>query len=219
MRFAHLAPFALFAAVQAHFTLNFPDPRGAFVEDDEPTFCDGYAHASSNRSSFPLSGGFVKITSEHPSWTLGVLLSTQSDPNSFEAFRSNGNDQLARNYASGSGEGDFCIPLDLSSAGISGVQNAANVTIQLVFNGGDGSLFQCADLIISDSFTTNESCSNGTDSSSSSTASSTASGTSAAASSSASASASSSSSGAVHVSSAGFFAPALLGTVGALLAL
>lgn len=30
---------SLVAAVNAHFQLQFPTPRGVFVEDDEPTFC------------------------------------------------------------------------------------------------------------------------------------------------------------------------------------
>ncbi len=31
---------AVFASVaSAHFQLQFPDPRGAFNEDNEPTFC------------------------------------------------------------------------------------------------------------------------------------------------------------------------------------
>jgi hypothetical protein len=77
-------------------------------------------------------------------WILvGILLSTAQDPTSFDNFtNSSGQQQLARNFASASGTGSFCIPLNLSSTGISGVADGANVTIQLVFNGGDGSLYQ-----------------------------------------------------------------------------
>lgn len=65
------------------------------------------------------------------------------DPTSFNNFtNSSGGQQLARNFASGSGAGGFCIPLDLSNTGISGVSDGANVTIQLVYNGGDGNLYQ-----------------------------------------------------------------------------
>jgi hypothetical protein len=65
------------------------------------------------------------------------------DPTSFNNFtNSSGGQQLAGNFASGSGAGGFCIPLDLSNTGISGVSDGANVTIQLVFNGGDGNLYQ-----------------------------------------------------------------------------
>jgi hypothetical protein len=64
------------------------------------------------------------------------------NPKSFDDFNSSTGEQIARNFASASGAGDFCIPLNLSSTGISGVADGANVTIQLVFNGGDGSLYQ-----------------------------------------------------------------------------
>lgn len=77
---------------------------------------------------------------------VGVLISTVQNPVSFDNFTANdtssGADQFARNFASGTGEGTFCIPLDLSSIGVSGVQDGANVTIQIVFDGGDGNLFQ-----------------------------------------------------------------------------
>jgi hypothetical protein len=71
------------------------------------------------------------------------LLSTDQDPTSFDNFtNSTGGQQLARNFATGAGEGGVCIPLNLSASGISGVTNGANVTIQLLYNGGDGSLYQ-----------------------------------------------------------------------------
>ncbi len=49
---------------------------------------------------------------------------------------------MARNFAKATGAGGFCIPLDLSNTGISGVSSGANVTLQFVFNGGDGNLYQ-----------------------------------------------------------------------------
>jgi hypothetical protein len=65
------------------------------------------------------------------------------DPTSFDNFTTtSGQQQLARDFASASGEGGFCIPLPLNNTGISAVQSGANVTIQLVFNGGDGTLYQ-----------------------------------------------------------------------------
>ncbi|KAH9006004.1 hypothetical protein EDB86DRAFT_3061712 [Lactarius hatsudake] len=162
-----LATFALLAGVvtvvNAHFQVSYPPPRGPFDEDNEVNFCDNYVNAVSNRSEFPLSGGFVTLNSEHTSWSLAILLSTVQDPTSFNNFTtSSGQQQFARNFASGSGEGGFCIPLDLNNTGISGVQNNANVTIQFLFNGGDGSLYQCADLTL-------VSCSNGTSTGTSST--------------------------------------------------
>lgn len=44
MRFASAVFFSgLLAAVSAHFQLQYPPPRGDFVEDDEPTFCGTYS--------------------------------------------------------------------------------------------------------------------------------------------------------------------------------
>ena len=84
--FAALASFAI--GVSAHFQLQYPEPRGPFVEDDEPKFCgmlnltsheqcrtdcfglvDNYVNAVSNRTAFPLSGGYIILNSEHTSWT------------------------------------------------------------------------------------------------------------------------------------------------------
>ena len=40
MRFAaSILSSVLVTAVSAHFQLQYPPPRGVFVEDDEPTFC------------------------------------------------------------------------------------------------------------------------------------------------------------------------------------
>ncbi|KAI0048433.1 hypothetical protein FA95DRAFT_1076790 [Auriscalpium vulgare] len=173
MRFAVAAVLAGVATVaQAHFQLQFPEPRGPFVEDDEPTFCDGYAQAVSNRTTFPLSGGFFTLNSEHPTWNVAVLISTAQDPASFNDFNNaTGGNQLAKNFVSAQGEGVFCLPLDLSHTGVSGVADGANVTIQVLFNGGDGSLYQCADLTLSSTASISAACSNGTSSSSSASAS------------------------------------------------
>ncbi|KAI0296594.1 hypothetical protein BC826DRAFT_908206 [Russula brevipes] len=165
MRFAALTLLiAAITVVNAHFQMAFPPPRGPFDEENEVNFCDNYVNAA-NRTEFPLSGGFVTLTSEHVSWSLAILLSTVQNPTSFDNFTgSSGQQQFARNFSSASGAGDFCIPLNLSDTGISGVADSANVTIQLVFNGGDGSLYQCADLTLSSNFSipSNISCSNST---------------------------------------------------------
>ncbi|KAF7789860.1 hypothetical protein EIP86_000808 [Pleurotus ostreatoroseus] len=58
----------LCAVVSAHFQLQYPPPRGVFVEKDEVTFCDNYATAVDNRTTFPLNNGFISLNSEHPLW-------------------------------------------------------------------------------------------------------------------------------------------------------
>ncbi|KAI0670114.1 hypothetical protein C8Q78DRAFT_976624 [Trametes maxima] len=166
MRFATaLFMSGLLTAVSAHFQLQYPAPRGAFVEDEEPTFCDGYANAVSNRTVFPTKGGKISLNSEHPQWTLGGIIATVQNPNSFDNFKENGNFQYVVPFFKTSGEGGFCFPLDLASQNISGVKDGANVTLQFIFDGGDGQLYQCADVTLSDSATVPDSvtCKNATD--------------------------------------------------------
>ncbi|KAG5648155.1 hypothetical protein DXG03_006109 [Asterophora parasitica] len=140
-RYLALLVLALAAVVNAHFQLQYPPPRGVFVEDDEPNFCDGYKTPASNRSEFPLTGGFFTLNSEHPKWTAGVLVSGSQDPTSFSNFS-----QLVPFFQT-EGEGIFCIPLDFSAnANGTALKNGQNVTIQIVYSGGDGNLYQVRSL-------------------------------------------------------------------------
>ncbi|KAG5650441.1 hypothetical protein H0H81_012265 [Sphagnurus paluster] len=161
-RYLALLMLALAAVVNAHFQLQYPPPRGVFVEDNEPTFCDGYNTPASNRSIFPLTGGFFTMNSEHPQWTAGVIIATTQDPTSFNNFTQ------AKPFFQETGEGIFCIPLNFAdNSNTTSLQDGQNITIQIVFDGGDGNLYQCADLTLSSSFTipSNVTCSNATASS------------------------------------------------------
>jgi len=135
----------------AHFSVNFPAVWGPFNEDNEPQFCDGYTQPG-NRSLFPLTNGFIVWEGEHPSWTVGVLLSTTASPSSFGDFHtSSGADQLVVGYFQGTGT-TGCVSVKPNGAGIPGVQNGANVTLQMVFDGGDGKLYQCMDVTLDDGY-------------------------------------------------------------------
>ncbi|KAI6045123.1 hypothetical protein EDC04DRAFT_2638572 [Pisolithus marmoratus] len=149
MQLAALLPLVLAAVAHAHFQLQYPVPRGPFVEDQEPTFCDGYTNAVSNRTVFPLANSVINLNSEHPQWTVGVIVSTKQDPTSFSDFNSSSGYQTVVQYFQTSGEGQYCFPIDLAASGVSGIQDGANVTIQVVYNGGDDTLYQCADLTLS----------------------------------------------------------------------
>ncbi|KAJ7630708.1 hypothetical protein FB45DRAFT_916328 [Roridomyces roridus] len=153
---------SLVALANAHFQMMFPPPRGPFVEDDEPNVCDGYSKVV-NRTVFPLTGGFYTLNSEHASWVVGVTLSTAAAPDAFTDFTG------ITNFVKASGEGTFCLPLDLSKTNATGLQDGMNVTLEIVFDGGDGELFQCVDLTLSSNASfSNIACSNGTSSSSAS---------------------------------------------------
>ncbi|KAF9042094.1 hypothetical protein BJ165DRAFT_1327426, partial [Panaeolus papilionaceus] len=157
----------LFASANAHFRLLYPGPRGAFVAADEPKFCGGHTDVTTNRTVFPLSGGIFSVRAGHPGWTAGVIISTVSNPNNFDNFTANGQQQLVRGFAHEDNAGTFCMPLNISAANIPGVGDGSNVTIQVVFEGGDGNLYQCADLTLSANLTSvsDFTCENATDSS------------------------------------------------------
>jgi hypothetical protein len=162
MRSALYTIALLAATANAHFQLQFPPPRGVFNEDNEPNLCDGYLTPAANRTEFPLSGGFFTLNSEHPSWTAGVQISTNANPQSFDNF------QLVNNFFQVKGEGAFCIPLDFKTSNATSLTAGQNVTIQVVFSGGDGQLYQCADLTLADNFNISSSvaCTNATGSAS-----------------------------------------------------
>ncbi|KAI0082232.1 hypothetical protein K474DRAFT_1703238 [Panus rudis PR-1116 ss-1] len=151
------------ASASAHFQLQYPPARGAFVANQEVNFY-GYTQAAENRTQFPLSGGFVSIDSHHPKYTVGIIVSTAQNPTSFDNF------STAVNFFSNESEGPLCFPINLNSTGIDGIRDGANVTIQVVFDGGDDKLYQCSDVTLSNNFTvpSNVTCSNSTESSHSS---------------------------------------------------
>jgi hypothetical protein len=70
------------------------------------------------------------------------MLSTAPSPTSFDDFHtSSGADQLVVNYFQGTGTSG-CVRVMPNAAGIPGIQNGSNVTLQMVFDGGDGKLYQ-----------------------------------------------------------------------------
>ncbi|KAK0473204.1 hypothetical protein IW261DRAFT_704433 [Armillaria novae-zelandiae] len=181
MKFFLLAA-VLASVASAHFQLQFPDPRGTFDEDNEPTFCDGYTSVAQNRTEFPLNSGFFSLNSEHPSWTgtaqsrsiydlinirnsAAVYLSTSSNPTSFDDFK-----QIVPFFQM-QGEGIYCLPLNLSATNATGLTNEQNVTIQILYNGGDSQLYQCSDLTLLSNFSLSQSidatCTNATSNSTS----------------------------------------------------
>ncbi|KAJ7676597.1 hypothetical protein DFH06DRAFT_1168584 [Mycena polygramma] len=137
----------LLGLASAHFQLQFPQPRGVFVEDDEPKFCDGYDSAATNRTLFPLTGGFFSLNSEHTTWTAGVSISSKAQPATFDDF------STIVPFFKAAGEGIFCLNLDLSKTNATGLTDGQNVTLEIIFDGGDGELFQCADITLSSTAT------------------------------------------------------------------
>ena len=72
-----------------------------------------------------------------------MLISTVASPTSFGDFHtSSGADQLAVGYYQGNGLFGLCVSVKPSLAGIPGIRNGTNVTLQMVYDGGDGTLYQ-----------------------------------------------------------------------------
>ncbi|KAI7851647.1 hypothetical protein BDC45DRAFT_515502 [Circinella umbellata] len=139
-----VAGLTLLQSVSAHYQLTYPESRG-FSEDNEPSApCGGFNTASSNRTQFPLKNGFVEINSGHTSYSYEIKLVTNSANPSASDFSSaptvaNG----SRNYP-----GEGCLPIDLSS--VSNASAGTNATIQVIYDGGDGSLYQCVDVTLAE---------------------------------------------------------------------
>ncbi|KAF9347342.1 hypothetical protein BGX26_001165 [Mortierella sp. AD094] len=124
----------------AHFILDYPPSRG-FDDDAEPNApCGGFNAVPTNRSMFPLTNGFVDIDSFHPSSTVTINVAIGANPAAAD-FTAAAASAIAINHP-----GHSCLSFNLTS--IPGAANNTNATIQLVYNGGDGPLYQCADVVL-----------------------------------------------------------------------
>ncbi|ORY89067.1 hypothetical protein BCR35DRAFT_262814 [Leucosporidium creatinivorum] len=162
-----LALAALVPLAAAHFTLDYPATRG-FDEDLEPQFCGGFPDVSSTRQPFPLSGSApILIDSHHPSAQVGILISLDSNPTSFDNFTTTSTGDaipMLLPFGQITGTGEFCFNVDVGSLGLSNVTNGTVATIQVEFNGGDGLLLQCTDIVLVSDYTvpSNVTCANAT---------------------------------------------------------
>ncbi|KAG2229758.1 hypothetical protein INT48_004762 [Thamnidium elegans] len=130
--------------VSAHFELKYPTTRG-FDETKEPTFPCGGFDTVQNRTQVPLKDAFVEINSGHTSYSYVVNVLAKNDPTTADFSTavvavSSG----TRNYPQAA-----CLSLNLSNG--TGITNGSNATIQVIFNGGDGLLYQCTDVTFVDS--------------------------------------------------------------------
>lgn len=141
---AYLKSIVLFVAflqsVLCHFTLDYPATRG-FNEDTEATAPCGSFDTVGNRTEFPLSNGFLEIYSGHTSWsyTVNVILGNNPVVADFSSSNVTAVGSGSRNYPEKS-----CLSVNLASN--SAIKDGVNATLQVVYNGGDGLLYQCTDV-------------------------------------------------------------------------
>ncbi|CEQ40742.1 SPOSA6832_02378, partial [Sporobolomyces salmonicolor] len=144
-----LSLLAAAGAVRAHFTLDYPATRG-FDEDLEPNFCGGF-NESSTRVPFSLDSSPLLIDSHHPSAQVGIFISFDQNPTSFADFNQTSSGQaypMLMPFGTINGQGEWCFNVDVASLNVPNVGNGTLATIQVEFNGGDGILFQCSDVIL-----------------------------------------------------------------------
>ncbi|WVQ71036.1 hypothetical protein IAR50_000561 [Cryptococcus sp. DSM 104548] len=157
-----LASSLVASTALAHFTLDYPTTRG-FDEDNEVDFCGGFTSVSSTRQPFPLGSGPVHIDSHHTLATVVAFISTNENPTSFDDFNttSNGTAIPLASSIFQVAEGDSCFNIDMGSLSV-GLTNGSDVTLQIQYDGGDGNLYQCADLTLIDGYEvpSNETCTN-----------------------------------------------------------
>ncbi|KAK1229380.1 hypothetical protein PQX77_007557 [Marasmius sp. AFHP31] len=96
-----------------------------------------------------MTDSYISLLSEHTNWVVAVLLANSTNPTSFDNFT-----QIT-SFTANTGEGTFCMPFSLAKSNATGLdlKSGQNVTLQIQFAGDDGSLFQCADVTLSNSTT------------------------------------------------------------------
>ncbi|QRW18974.1 hypothetical protein RhiXN_00380 [Rhizoctonia solani] len=137
---------------------EWPRTRG-FDEDIENQFCGGFPNAGP-RSSFPLGASGVVIDSTHDTANVIVLVSFDANPQNITQFSNSSNGAQLTSFVKLEKQGEACIPVNIQSLGLSNVSNGTNATIQIQYDGGDGNLYQCADVTLLSDFTapSNVSC-------------------------------------------------------------
>lgn len=68
-------------------------------------------------------------------------MSTVQNPTSFDQFNNaSGGFQVVSEYNKVANNGSYCAPVNFAS--VPGIQDGSNVTIQIIYTGGDGNLYQ-----------------------------------------------------------------------------
>lgn len=133
--YSTLALFFGIQAVHAHFQMIHPPATRGFDESKEPLApCGGFDTPSDDRISMPHSS-FMTIDSGHVSYSY-VIKALFNDNPSADDFNAANLHQLTdgtRSYPQAA-----CLPFEFNSD----VQDGTKATLQIVYNGGDGLLYQ-----------------------------------------------------------------------------
>lgn len=130
------------ALASAHFILKYPISRG-FDDDKEVNFpCGGFDTVTTNRSTFPLSGGPIQLDMGHTEAKVQVLLALGNGDGSYSI-------EVVPTFQE-TGPENFCLGSVTFPSSLN-LTEGQNATLQVVTNGDpDGGLYQVCR--ISDSF-------------------------------------------------------------------
>ncbi|CAO3616627.1 unnamed protein product [Cunninghamella blakesleeana] len=129
--------------VFGHYQLTYPPTRGFDETNEVNAPCGGFNTPQSNRTSFPLKNGFMEINSEHVKYNYKIYLIVKPNPaqTDFNGDSANLVAQSSVNYPMQS-----CLPVDISK--VAGAIDGASATFQISYDAGDGTLYQCTDVIL-----------------------------------------------------------------------
>ncbi|EGF77258.1 hypothetical protein BATDEDRAFT_36124 [Batrachochytrium dendrobatidis JAM81] len=129
---------ALASSASAHFILTSPATRG-FDELKESTApCGGYNTVASRTNAALKSNLVLEIADANA--VITVKFGPGENPTTFPYTLG------SRNYTA---VGNYTIPIDMTSANASGILQMGQIgTIQVILQGTDGMLYQCADITL-----------------------------------------------------------------------
>ena len=119
----------------AHFTLTYPKSRGFDESKEAIGPCGSFDTPSSDRVQIPLKSSFIQVDSGHITWSYVVNALTKPNPTANDFTQANFVQvaQGGRSYPQGA-----CLPLSFNDS----FKPNTNVSLQVVYNGGDGLLYQ-----------------------------------------------------------------------------
>ncbi|KAJ3303162.1 hypothetical protein HDV03_004150 [Kappamyces sp. JEL0829] len=122
----------------AHYSLKSPLARGSDELNELTGPCAKYAVGT--RTPIAVSGSSISIASGHNSASMDINLSLSPDPASQTDF------VAVTTGIAITKVGSLSFAFDASK--IAGAKVGSNVTIQTIYNGPDGALYQCADVVL-----------------------------------------------------------------------
>ncbi|KAI9324613.1 hypothetical protein DFJ73DRAFT_667208, partial [Zopfochytrium polystomum] len=137
------------SVASAHYVLTSPLTRG-FSDDNEPTSPCGGFNTTVNPVAFPLSKlakSNVSISAFHSKANVSVSIQL-TGASSFTLIKTFATDFGTVNTCSNLPPWNSSFLIDLTA--VSGAKSGDKAVIQTIFDGPDGALYQCADVVLGD---------------------------------------------------------------------